>query len=131
MRPKWLKLASLAQKTCTLYIFGSLVYSLLPKSNLFKNIFKNNDSRVISIFQDICCDLHTIGNHCAECEHPVLKNERGIHLQAINKFSFYMTLTFDSKVISVTCNLRCNQHAISSHCAKYEHPQKIFELQAS
>ena len=31
-------LASLAQKICTLYSFSSLVHSLLPKDNLFKNI---------------------------------------------------------------------------------------------
>ena len=34
MRPKWPKLASLAQKIC-----NSLVHSLLPRDNLFKNIF--------------------------------------------------------------------------------------------
>ena len=38
MMPKWPKLASLAQKTCTLS-FSSLVNSLLPKDYLFKNIF--------------------------------------------------------------------------------------------
>ena len=42
VRPKCLKLASLAQKICTLYTFSSLVYSLLPlpKDNLFKSILK-------------------------------------------------------------------------------------------
>ena len=35
MRPRWPKLASLAHKTCTL-----LVSVLLPKDNLFKNIFE-------------------------------------------------------------------------------------------
>ena len=36
MRPKWPKLASLAQKICTLWfqLFGAF---LLPKDNLFKN----------------------------------------------------------------------------------------------
>ena len=35
MRPKWPKLASLAQKTCTLYTLICLVYSLIPKDNPF------------------------------------------------------------------------------------------------
>ena len=39
MRPKWLKLASFAQKIFTLYTFSVLVYSLLPRDNLSKNIF--------------------------------------------------------------------------------------------
>ena len=39
MRPQWPKLSSLSQKTCTLFTFSSLVYSLLPKDSLFKNIF--------------------------------------------------------------------------------------------
>ena len=34
MRPKWLKLASQAQKICTLCTFTSLVYSLLLQVNL-------------------------------------------------------------------------------------------------
>ena len=38
MRPKWPKLASLAQKPCTLW-FQFLVHSLLPRDNLFKYIF--------------------------------------------------------------------------------------------
>ena len=33
------ELAILVQKTCTHYTFRSLVYSMLPKDNLFKNIF--------------------------------------------------------------------------------------------
>ena len=40
MRLKWLKLASLAQKTCSLYTFSSLVYSLLPKDSHLKDILK-------------------------------------------------------------------------------------------
>ena len=32
------KLAGLDLKMCTLHTFSSLVYSLLPKDNLFKNI---------------------------------------------------------------------------------------------
>ena len=39
MRPKWSKVASLAKKTCT-QSFSSSVHSLLPKDNLFKNIFE-------------------------------------------------------------------------------------------
>ena len=39
MWPKWQKLADLAKKSCTLYTFNALVYSLLPIDNLFKNIF--------------------------------------------------------------------------------------------
>ena len=39
MRPKWPKLASLAQKYAH-YSFSYLVHSLLPKDNLFKNIFE-------------------------------------------------------------------------------------------
>ena len=38
MRPKWPKLASLAQKICTLQ-FQFLCAFLLPKYNVFKNIF--------------------------------------------------------------------------------------------
>ena len=33
MRPYWPKLASLAQKTCSLDSYSSLVKSLLPKDN--------------------------------------------------------------------------------------------------
>ena len=37
MRHKWLKLASLAQKTtCSLYTFSALVDYLLPKDNLLR-----------------------------------------------------------------------------------------------
>ena len=39
VRPKRLILGSLAQKTGSLYIFSSLVDSLLPKDTIFKNIF--------------------------------------------------------------------------------------------
>ena len=38
MRPKWPKLASLAQKLAH-FSFSSSVHSLLPKDNLFKDIF--------------------------------------------------------------------------------------------
>ena len=41
MTPKWLKLASPAQKNCTLCTFRSLVHSLHPKDNLFKTYLKN------------------------------------------------------------------------------------------
>ena len=37
MRPKWSKLASLAQKTCTL-LFQFFCECSLPKDNIFKNI---------------------------------------------------------------------------------------------
>ena len=40
MRPNWPKLASLAQKTCSIDSFSSLVDSLLPKITLLKNTFK-------------------------------------------------------------------------------------------
>ena len=36
MTPKWQKLASLAQETCSFYSFSSLVQSLLPMDTLFK-----------------------------------------------------------------------------------------------
>ena len=39
MRPKWPKLASLAQKSCLIYTFSSLMYSLLPNDNRVKSIF--------------------------------------------------------------------------------------------
>ena len=39
MKPKWPKLARLAQKVAH-SSFSSLVQSLLPKDTLFKNIFK-------------------------------------------------------------------------------------------
>ena len=32
-------LSSLAQNTCTLYTFSSLMHALLPKGNLIRNIF--------------------------------------------------------------------------------------------
>ena len=38
MRLKWLELASLAHEICTLYIFSSMVHSLLPKRHLYKKI---------------------------------------------------------------------------------------------
>ena len=39
MGPEWPTLASQDQKTCTLYNFSSLVYSLRLKDKLLKNIF--------------------------------------------------------------------------------------------
>ena len=46
----------------------------------------------------------------------------------------YLTLTFDIKVISMICTLRCHLHTISNSPAKYEHhlPKKKddFALQA-
>ena len=39
MRPKWLMVASLVQKICTLYTFVSLLHSLLPNITFFENIF--------------------------------------------------------------------------------------------
>ena len=38
-----------------------------------------------------------------------------------------MTLTFDSKVISVIRNVRCNLHGIDNHCVKHEHPRSKFK----
>ena len=39
VRPTRLKLASLAKKSCPLYTYRSLMYSLLSNDNRFKNIF--------------------------------------------------------------------------------------------
>ena len=39
MKPKWQKLASLAQEICKLYSFSSLVQSSLPKDILLKTYF--------------------------------------------------------------------------------------------
>ena len=41
MRPKWPNVASQAQETCTLYTFNSLLYYLLPKDDILKNILSN------------------------------------------------------------------------------------------
>ena len=38
------------------------------------------------------------------------------------KFQIYLTLTFDSKVISVILNFCRNLHTTGNHCAKHEHP---------
>ena len=32
----------------------------------------------------------------------------------------YLSLTFDSKVVSVILNFCCNLHSTGNHCAKYE-----------
>ena len=34
----------------------------------------------------------------------------------------YLTLTFDSKIISVIFKFCCNLYTTGNHCAKYEHP---------
>ena len=39
MKPKWLKVASRAQKMCILYIFRSLVHSLVPKDNILTTFY--------------------------------------------------------------------------------------------
>ena len=45
MRPNWPKLTSLAQKTCTLDSFSSLVLSLLLKDNCFtEHIYLSSDN---------------------------------------------------------------------------------------
>ena len=41
MIPKWLELARLAKKICKLYTYKSLNHVLLPKDNMFKNIYWN------------------------------------------------------------------------------------------
>ena len=46
MWSKWPKLASLAQKNCTRYIFSSLVCSLLLNDNLLKNIFEHKIKQI-------------------------------------------------------------------------------------
>ena len=38
-----------------------------------------------------------------------------------------MTLTFDSKFISVIRNVCCNLHGIDNHCVKHEHPRLKYE----
>ena len=46
MIANWLKLASLSQKTCTIYTFSYLVNYLLPKYNLFlRPYFTDVDKR--------------------------------------------------------------------------------------
>ena len=50
---KMIELASLAQKNCTLYAFSSLMFCLLPKDNLFKNIF-------VLLFRSLCPIFATI-----------------------------------------------------------------------
>ena len=44
-------------------------------------------------------------------------------LRAVRQIlNIYVTLTFDSNVISVILNFCCNLHTTGKHCAKYEHP---------
>ena len=50
MKPKWQKLASLAQEICTL-CFGSLVQSLLPKDTLLRTYYKSVKRQKITMFQ--------------------------------------------------------------------------------
>ena len=48
---------------------------LLPSLRQTLSIFV---SKVISIFWNLLCHLHTIGNHCANYEHHPAKIERGV-----------------------------------------------------
>ena len=43
-------------------------------------------------------------------------------LRAVRQIIIYLTLTYDSKVISVSLNFCCNLHTTGNHCAKHEHP---------
>ena len=45
-------------------------------------------------------------------------------LQAVDNFEVYVTLAFDSKVISVIRNFQCNLHTKSYHCG-LDPPSKI------
>ena len=43
-------------------------------------------------------------------------------LRAVKQILNTLTLTFDSKVISVILNFCCNLHTTGNPCAKYEQP---------
>ena len=63
-----------------------------------------------------------MGNHCAKYKYPWSKLKEEFTLRNVDKLYVWVILTFDSKVISATRNLRSNQHTIISPCAKYENP---------
>ena len=65
------------------------------------------DSKVISIFWNLRCYLHTI-----------MVNVNTLH----QKWMKSLNLTFDSKVISMFRNLCFNLHTINNYCTEYQHP---------
>ena len=52
-----------------------------------------------------------------------LKEEFVLLVQISWQIISFMTLTFDSKAISVIWNIPCNVHPMGNNCAKYEHPK--------
>ena len=79
VRPKWPKLACLTQKTCPFYTFSSLVYSLLPNDNLFKNIFTSRVENSVDLDQLTSQKTADLDLHC------VMKNSVDLDQLASNK----------------------------------------------
>ena len=61
--------------------------------------------KIISVFGDLQCNRHIIGNHCANYEHPWSKMKEECVMCGKTYFRIYdiynVTMTFDSKVIWV------------------------------
>ena len=53
------------------------------------------------------CNLHMIGNQCAQYESICFKSKEEYALRVADRFPVNVTLNFDSKVISVICTIRC------------------------
>ena len=67
------------------------------------------NGKICSVPLNILSSVHTISIHRAKCEFlQVGQNERRVCNISCKKFSDYVTLTFDYKVISVICIVRCN-----------------------
>ena len=68
--------------------------------------------------RDLRCNLYTISNHCTKYEHSRSKQ----WTESSRKTLIYVTLTFDSNVISLIWIVYWYLHpTICNHCEKYEH----------
>ena len=63
------------------------------------------DPIAMSVFQDLRCSFHKLGNHCMEYEHTRLKNEKLVCVRS------------DSKVLSISdldVRLQCHMSDLKS-----------------
>ena len=58
----------------------------MTMATIVTNILSTLESKVISVFHDLWCNLHAIGNHFVEYEHPRSKMKDEFALLAIEKF---------------------------------------------
>ena len=72
---------------------------------------------------NVLCNLHTISNNCAKCEHPWSNNEGKDCVTSHKLIVNIVTLSFDTNDKAVIRNLSCILHPIDNQCAIYEHPR--------